>query len=89
MTGLLLDVIDALILLQVEVRGLDGNLKRIAEDCIAIRPNFSYSLQEVKEDANRVFSSGYFERLEPSTEDTRDGVRLIFNVRLMPPCTGC
>lgn len=70
--------------LQVEVRGVEGELKAIAESCIAIRPNFSYSLQEVKEDARRVFDSGYFERLDPRTDDTRDGVKLIFNVSA--PC---
>lgn len=64
----------------MEVRGVDGELKAIAESCITIRPNFSYSLQEVKDDANRVFQSGFFEKLEPSTDDTRDGVKLIFNV---------
>lgn len=64
----------------MEVRGVEGELKAIAEACITIRPNFSYSLQEVKDDANRVFQSGFFEKLEPSTDDTRDGVKLIFNV---------
>lgn len=59
---------------------MEGELKRIAESCIAIRPNFSYSLPEVTDNAKRVFSSGYFEKLEPRTEDTRDGVKLIFNV---------
>ena len=66
--------------LQVEVRGVDGELKAIAESCLTIKPNFSYSLNEVKDDAQRVFSSGYFEKLDPTTEDTRDGVKLIFNV---------
>ena len=76
------------VLEQVEVRGVEGELKEVAQKCITIRPNFSYSLQEVKEDTNRVFSSGYFERLEPTTEDTRDGVKLIFNVRPMVPLPG-
>ena len=77
-----------MVLEQVEVRGVEGELKEVAQKCITIRPNFSYSLQEVKEDTNRVFSSGYFERLEPTTEDTRDGVKLIFNVRSTIPLLG-
>ena len=76
------------VLEQVEVRGVEGELREVAQKCITIRPNFSYSLQEVKEDTNRVFSSGYFERLEPTTEDTRDGVKLIFNVRSTAPLLG-
>lgn len=63
---------------------MDGDLKKIAESSLTIRPNFVYSLQEVKDDVNRLFSTGYFERLAPETEDTRDGVKLIFNVRAHP-----
>ena len=64
---------------------MSGELKEIAESCISIRPNFTYSLEEVKENLDRVFSSGFFEKLDPGTEDTRDGVKLVFNVRPFHP----
>lgn len=66
---------------QVEVRGIDGELKQLAEECITIRPNFSYTLQEIQENAARVFSTNYFKALSPRTKVTQDGVKLIFNVR--------
>ena len=68
--------------MQVEVRGIDGELKQLAEECITIRPNFSYTLQEIQENAMRVFSTNYFRSLSPRTKVTQDGVKLIFNVRL-------
>lgn len=67
---------------QVEVRGIDGELKQLAEECISIRPNFSYTLQEIQENAARVFSTNYFKSLSPRTKETQDGVKLIFNVRV-------
>lgn len=75
-------------MLQVEVRGVDGELKQLAEDCITIRPNFSYTLEEIKENATRVFDTNYFHRLSPCTKVTQDGVKLIFDVsslRLLAP----
>ena len=68
----------------MEVRGIDGELKQLAEDCITIRPNFSYTLQEIQENAARVFSTNYFRSLSPRTKVTQDGVKLIFNVRPAP-----
>lgn len=70
----------SLVVLQVEVRGIDGELKQLAEECITIRPNFSYTLQEIQENAMRVFSTNYFRSLSPRTKVTQDGVKLIFNV---------
>jgi len=36
---------------------------------------------QVKDDVQQVFDSGYFDRCQPKAEDTRDGVKLIIEVR--------
>ena len=66
--------------LQVEVRGVDGELKRIAESKLSIKPNFAYTLSEVRDDIQRVFDAGYFQQLTPVAEDTRDGIKLTLQV---------
>jgi hypothetical protein len=43
-----------------------------------MKPNFAYTLQEVEQDMQRVFDSGYFSKCQSVAEDTRDGVRLTF-----------
>ena len=68
-------------LAQVEVKGVDGELKRIAESKLSIKPNFAYTLSEVRDDIQRVFDAGYFKELTPVAEDTRDGIKLTLQVR--------
>ena len=65
---------------QIEVRGVDGELKAVAEGTLSLKPNFAYTLKEVKDDVQQVFDSGYFDRCQPKAEDTRDGVKLIIEV---------
>lgn len=65
---------------QVEVRGVDGELKKIAESKLSIKPNFAYTLSEVRDDIQRVFDAGYFQELTPVAEDTRDGIKLTLQV---------
>jgi outer membrane protein insertion porin family len=64
----------------VEVRGVDGELKRIAESKLTIKPNFAYTLSEVRDDIQRVFDAGYFQQILPAAEDTRDGIKLTLQV---------
>ena len=66
---------------QVEVRGVDGELKSIAESKLSIKPNFAYTLSEVRDDIQRVFDAGYFQELTPVAEDTRDGIKLTLQAR--------
>ncbi len=70
--------------LQVEVRGVDGELKRIAESKLTIKPNFAYTLSEVRDDIQRVFDAGYFQQITPAAEDTRDGIKLTLQVLHKP-----
>ena len=65
---------------QVAVTGVDGELKRIAESKLSIKPNFAYTLSEVRDDIQRVFDAGYFKELTPVAEDTRDGIKLTLQV---------
>lgn len=48
-----------------------------------IRPNFAYTAKEVQEDVQRVFAGGYFSKLTPIAEDTRDGVKLTMQVGIL------
>lgn len=66
--------------MQIEVRGVDGELKRIAEAALTTKPNFAYTLSEIQEDIGRVFDTGYFTKTVPISEDTRDGVKLTIEV---------
>jgi len=77
---------------QVEVRGVEGELRRVAEAALSIKPNFGYTLKEVQDDVHRVFDSGFFEKCHPHAEDTRDGVKLTVEARprrRAPPTPRC
>lgn len=69
------------VLRQIEVRGVDGELKKIAESKLTIKPNFAYTLSEVRDDIQRVFDAGYFQQILPAAEDTRDGIKLTLQVQ--------
>lgn len=47
----------------------------------ACRPNSALTVREVQEDVQRIFDSGYFCSCMPVAVDTRDGIRLIFQVQ--------
>eukprot|EP00252_Welwitschia_mirabilis_P000106 TRINITY_DN10075_c0_g1_i1.p1 TRINITY_DN10075_c0_g1~~TRINITY_DN10075_c0_g1_i1.p1 ORF type:complete len:731 (-),score=127.87 TRINITY_DN10075_c0_g1_i1:281-2473(-) len=46
----------------------------------ACKPNSALTVQEVQEDVRRVIESGYFSSCMPVAVDTRDGIRLVFQV---------
>lgn len=58
-----------------------GELEKVANGALTIKPNFAYTLEEVQDDVNRVFATGYFAQCQPIAEDTRDGVRVVIEVR--------
>jgi len=66
--------------LQIEVKGVDGPLKDAAEKVLTMKPNFSYTLQEVEDEVAHVFELGWFAKCQPNAEDTRDGVKLTIEV---------
>lgn len=46
----------------------------------ASRANSALTVREVQEDVHRIVASGYFMSCMPVAVDTRDGIRLIFQV---------
>ncbi|KAI5056444.1 hypothetical protein GOP47_0028262 [Adiantum capillus-veneris] len=46
----------------------------------ASKPNSALTVKEVQEDVHRIIETGYFSACMPIAEDTRDGIRLIFQV---------
>lgn len=66
--------------LQIEVKGVDGPLKDAAEKVLTMKPNFSYTLQEVEDEVAHVFELGWFAKCQPNAEDTRDGVKITIEV---------
>ncbi|KAL3354174.1 hypothetical protein AABB24_018696 [Solanum stoloniferum] len=46
----------------------------------ACRPNSALTVREVQEDVHRIVASGYFCSCMPVAVDTRDGIRLVFQV---------
>ncbi len=65
---------------QIEVKGVEGPLKDAAEKVLTMKPNFSYTLQEVEDEVAHVFELGWFAKCQPNAEDTRDGVKLTIEV---------
>ena len=72
---------ERILISQVELLGVDGELKSIAESVIKTRANFAYTSDEVKEDIKRIFSTGWFMDVRPEAVDTRDGVKLVIKVK--------
>lgn len=46
----------------------------------ACRPNSALTVREVQEDVHRIMERGYFSSCMPVAVDTRDGIRLVFQV---------
>lgn len=79
---------ERILISEIEVKGASPELLQVATQSLVMKPNFAYTLKEVQEDVNRVFSTGYFSSCHPVAEDTRDGVRLMIEVKENPKLTG-
>ncbi|KAI8467202.1 MAG: surface antigen-domain-containing protein [Monoraphidium minutum] len=79
---------ERILISEIEVIGVDGELKRVAQEALTARPNFAYTLKEVEADLRRVFATGWFSSCVPDAEDTRDGVKLIVKVTPNPELRG-
>ncbi|KAF5835670.1 surface antigen-domain-containing protein [Dunaliella salina] len=71
---------ERILISEVEILGVEGELKEVAENALRTHPNFAYTLSEVKQDVARVFNTGFFRACVPDAVDTRDGVKLIIRV---------
>lgn len=72
---------------EVLVRNKDGeelDRKDLENEALAAlkasRPNSALTVRDVQEDVHRIISSGYFCSCMPVAIDTRDGIRLVFQV---------
>lgn len=72
---------------EVLVRSKDGeelDRKDLENEALAAlkasRPNSALTVRDVQEDVHRIISSGYFCSCMPVAIDTRDGIRLVFQV---------
>ncbi|KAL8161291.1 hypothetical protein V2J09_012780 [Rumex salicifolius] len=72
---------------EVLVKNKDGEeleRKDLASEALtalrACRPNSALTVREVQEDVHRVIDTGYFSSCMPVAVDTRDGIRLVFQV---------
>ncbi|KAA8528103.1 hypothetical protein F0562_035028 [Nyssa sinensis] len=72
---------------EVLVRNKDGEeleRKDLENEAVAAlkacRPNSALTVREVQEDVHRIINSGYFCSCMPVAVDTRDGIRLVFQV---------
>ena len=79
---------ERILISEVDVAGCDGKLRYEVLRALTTRPNFAYTIQEVQEDMQRVFDTGYFSSCRPRAEDTRDGVRLTVEVTPNPQLRG-
>ena len=63
-------------------KGLDqhSDLRELVADTLTMKPNFSYTIDEVRDNVKRVFNQGYFQSVKPIADDTRDGVKLTLEV---------
>ncbi|KAE9462261.1 hypothetical protein C3L33_05837, partial [Rhododendron williamsianum] len=78
---------DRVLISEVFVRNKDGEeleRKDLENEAVAAlkacRPNSVLTVREVQEDVHRIISSGYFSSCMPVAIDTRDGIRLVFQV---------
>lgn len=78
---------ERLLISEVWVRNKDGeelerkDLETEALNALkASRPNSALTVLEVQDDVHRIIGSGYFSSCIPVAVDTRDGIRLVFQV---------
>lgn len=68
---------ERILISEVEIRGVEGDLKKVAEQALSLKPNFAYTAEEVRGEVQRIFDTGFFSLANPKPEDTRDGIKLI------------
>lgn len=79
---------ERILISEVEISGVEGQLQHEAVKALRTKPNFAYTIDEVRDDVKRVFETGYFSSCRPKAEDTRDGVKLTIEVTPNPELRG-
>lgn len=72
----------------IDFEGESPELEQVARRVVLIKPNFSYTVKEIKQDVVRVFNTGIFKEVTPETVDTRDGISLTFKLVANPVIRG-
>ena len=72
----------------IDFEGESPELEQLARSVVQIKPNFSYTVREIKQDVVRVFNTGIFKEVTPETVDTRDGISLTFKLVANPVIRG-
>lgn len=62
---------------ELERKDLEAEAAAALKACV---PNSALTVREVQEDVHRIIDSGYFCSCMPVAIDTRDGIRLVFQV---------
>lgn len=73
---------------KIEFTGATEELRERARAALSLRPNFSYTLEEVQGALGAMFDRGDFAACRPRAEDTRDGVKLTLELSPNPEVTG-
>lgn len=79
---------ERILISEVEISGVEGHLQYEAVKALRTKPNFAYTIDEVRDDVKRVFDTGYFSSCRPKAVDTRDGVKLTIEVTPNPELRG-
>ncbi|HIK33650.1 MAG TPA: BamA/TamA family outer membrane protein [Oscillatoriales cyanobacterium M59_W2019_021] len=74
---------------EVEIRGATtAELEDIAYGAIGTQPGRTTTRDQLIEDANAIYATGFFANVEPSAEDTPLGTRVVFTVTPNPVLNG-
>lgn len=70
----------ALLICAFDVAGASAEQERAIRDVMALKPNYSYKVTDVKAEMGRIKSLGIFKVVRAFAKDTRDGIRVTFEV---------
>jgi outer membrane protein insertion porin family len=65
----------------IDFDGSTPELEQLARRVVSMKPNFSYTIEDITADVTRIFNTGFFNNVMPETVDTRDGVSLTFRLQ--------
>jgi len=66
-------------LTEIVLDGADGEPLNAAHSAQQLQPNAVHSANDVKEEVERIFDTGYFQSVQPELLHTRDGAKLVIS----------
>ena len=67
-----------------DVTGVSNDLIALAKSVMTIKPNYSYTANEVQEQVTLINQLGVFKKIEPQVTETRDGMVIDFQLESHP-----